>query len=203
MKKNYYSYSLLLLLFCACTKEVVTIPPEKQPAAIPPPVTSNAIEYTINKGEHFCDKNIFVPVDYQALSFTAYFDSSAKYTSIAAENQYDINKLYGFSDNQAHHQEYSARFGWRWSDNALYLFAYVYNNGVRSSEMLGAVPLNTAVHCGLTVLGNQYVFTLNGKTTVLPRMAKTQRALGYKLYPYFGGDEIAPHTIRIRIDEQN
>ena len=194
-------YSLLLLPFFACTKETLLKNQQKQPVKMQAAPFARYVDYTIRKGEHYCDNNNLVPVDYQALSFNVIFDSSAIYSSIAPENQYDINKLYGFADNQAHHQQYSARFGWRWSDNALHLFAYVYNDGIRSSEPLGAVRLNTPVKCKLVVSGNQYLFTVNGKTTAMPRLAKMPRAVGYKLYPYFGGDETAPHNIRIRIED--
>lgn len=81
----------------------------------------------------------FAPVEYAELKFVVKFDSSAIYNTVDPSNQYDINKLYGFSDNDSLHQRYSARFGWRWSDNALRIFAYVYNSGVRSSKELGAI----------------------------------------------------------------
>ena len=35
----------------------------------------------------------------------------------------------------------------------------------------------------------------------LPRTSATSKAEGYKLYPYFGGDESAPHDIFIYIKE--
>ncbi|MEO5783498.1 MAG: hypothetical protein ABIQ07_09520 [Ginsengibacter sp.] len=35
----------------------------------------------------------------------------------------------------------------------------------------------------------------------LPRTSTTAKAIGYKLYPYFGGDETAPHEIDIWIKE--
>jgi hypothetical protein len=109
--------------------------------------------------------------------------------------------LYGFSDNNSGHQLYSARFGWRWSDNALRLFGYVYNNGIRDSKELGTINIGSEVNCSIKVTAKNYVFTLNGVTDSLPRAASSVKASGYKLYPYFGGDEPAPHNIYIWIKE--
>src|SRR5437763_125948 len=90
--------------------------------------------YTIKQGQQYCDKNSYQSVELNEMKFIVKFDSSAIYQTQSTENQYDINKLYGFSDNNADHHSYSARFGWRWSDHALRLFAYVYNEGSVSSK---------------------------------------------------------------------
>src|SRR5437763_5909011 len=74
------------------------------------------ITYTIFKGQQFCDHNPYKSVETNEMKFYVQFDSSAVYESQLSENQYDINKLYGFSDNNMDHHKYSARIGWRWSD---------------------------------------------------------------------------------------
>jgi hypothetical protein len=107
--------------------------------------------------------------------------------------------LYGFSDNNADHHQYSARFGWRWSDKALRLFAYIYNKGLVTSQELTTIEIGSEVICSIKVTSTNYLFTVNDITTQLPRMATTEKAKGYQLYPYFGGDEVAPHQINIWI----
>ncbi|MGI8584585.1 MAG: hypothetical protein ACR2KX_20540 [Chitinophagaceae bacterium] len=42
---------------------------------------------------------------------------------------------------------------------------------------------------------------MNGFTDSLLRTSTTVKANGFKLYPYFGGDETAPHNIYIWIKE--
>jgi hypothetical protein len=37
---------------------------------------------------------------------------------------------------------------------------------------------------------------------LMPRAAATVKAKGYRLYPYFGGDETAPHDITISIRDE-
>ncbi len=36
---------------------------------------------------------------------------------------------------------------------------------------------------------------------IMPRASTTVKSSGYKLYPYFGGDEFAPHDVRVWIKE--
>ena len=136
------------------------------------------------------------------MKFTVRFDSSAIYQTTDRENQYDINKLYGFSDNNMDHHQYSARFGWRWSDGALRLFAYVYNEGKVESKELSAVNIGEEIHCSIKVQSDTYLFSLNNQLTEMPRKSTTLTGKGYQLYPYFGGDELAPHEVDIWIKRE-
>jgi hypothetical protein len=161
--------------------------------------TTGFTKYVIQQGAHYASDNTYKPIETSELKFTARFDNSAMYQSATAENQYDINKLYGFSDNGAAHHEYSARFGWRWSAGALRLFAYVYNGGKVVSEELGPVPIGKNITCRIKVESRQYVFYCNEYVRTMPRQSKTGNGKGYLLYPYFGGDEAAPHEVDIWI----
>lgn len=135
------------------------------------------------------------------LKFTAKFDSSAIYATVNPANQLDINKLYGFADDDKQHHISSARIGWRWYSNRLELFGYVYNDSVRTTQLITQVPLKTDIPCSIKVDGTRYVFTANGTQIIMPRTAKTPTGKGYRLYPYFGGDEMAPQDITIQIKE--
>lgn len=155
------------------------------------------VKYTIKKGNHYCEGNIFKQIEISEMKFAVRFDSSAVYQTTFPENQYDINKLYGFSDNNSAHHQFSARFGWRWSDNALRLFAYVYNNGAVTSKELTSIAIGIEISCSIKVTSTNYIFTVNDGVYQLPRTATTAKAKGYQLYPYFGGDEVAPHDVNI------
>ncbi|MCW3106187.1 MAG: hypothetical protein JWQ09_693 [Segetibacter sp.] len=202
MKKNVIILSLVALSLGSCQKKIDNIVSgitgKGQTTSTK---TGEFVKYTIPKGEQYSDKSAYSAVNYQQLSFIVKFDSSAIYQTVSASNQSDINKLFGFSDNKAQHHEYSARFGWRWSNNALRLFGYIYNNSVMSFKELGTVAIGAENTCSIKVNKDTYVFTLNGKETTMPRASTTATAEGYKLYPYFGGDEMAPHTISIWIRE--
>lgn len=167
------------------------------------PTSGQFIKYTIQKGNQYCDANAYKAVETTEMKFAVRFDSTAIYETASPENQLDINKLYGFSDNNADHHQYSARFGWRWSDKALRLFAYVYNNGSVTSKELTPVSIGAEIYCSIKVTSTNYLFSVNGVTTQLPRTATTEKAKGYQLYPYFGGNELAPHQINIWIQNLN
>ena len=194
MKKFICLTSLIFILF-SCKKQIDSLLTNKQGNA------TQFTKYTIVKGQNYSDGNKYVTTSYTELNFIAKFDSSAIYATINPDNQLDINKLYGFADNSSTHQQFSARFGWRWSDKALRLFGYVYNNGVRDSKELGIIAIGAENKCSIKINPNSYVFSLNGKTDSLPRTSVGIKANGYKLYPYFGGDETAPHDVYIWIKE--
>jgi hypothetical protein len=186
-----YAAAWLLLFCCSCSKE-----------SLSENLSTNGFQqFTIPKGQHYASNNSVKAVELAELKFTVKFDSSAIYQTVNPENQYDINKLYGFSDNGEQHHQFSARFGWRWSDGALRLFGYTYNKGARAEKELGTVAIGSDVQCAIHIAGEAYRFTMNGKTIVMPRMSITTTGKGYQLYPYFGGDEVAPHDVRIWIRE--
>ncbi|HEU4473026.1 MAG TPA: hypothetical protein VFR58_18170 [Flavisolibacter sp.] len=197
MKTTILSVAAALLL-SACHKNNGALADEMPQHTAKP----HYIHYTIKKGQHYAEGNSYKPVETSEMRFTVRFDSTAVYKTTDPANQNDINKLYGFSDNDAAHHSFSARFGWCWSRNALRLFAYVYNSGTMASRELCTVAIGEEVGCSIKTAGSEYIFTVNGNIHRMPRASTTARAKGYQLYPYFGGDEAAPHTIRIDIREE-
>ncbi|MEI6947376.1 hypothetical protein V9K67_09310 [Paraflavisolibacter sp. H34] len=163
-----------------------------------PAVATGYTLYTIKAGQHYCDKNSFKPVTLAEQKFSVRFDSSGIYKTIDPVNQYDINKLYGFSEG-LNHEYNSARIGWSWTNGAMRLYAYSYKNSVRQSKEITAVPLNQEIACSIKVSGYNYIFTVNGVSVTLSRAKNTATASGYQLFPYFGGDEAAPHDVFIQI----
>src|SRR5690348_438301 len=101
---------LATFLFTGCNKMAETLVDKATPGSS----SGQFIKYTIRKGNQYCDGNNFKEIELNEMKFIVKFDSSAIYQTQLAENQYDINKLYGFSDNNSDHHQYSARFGWRW-----------------------------------------------------------------------------------------
>jgi hypothetical protein len=189
--------AFVCLLFCtACRKQALT------ENLSTPVVTDGFVQYTIPKGAHYANGNDYKPIDLTEQRFVVRFDSSCIYQTVSPENQGDINKLYGFADNGALHQQYSARFGWRWSDGALRLFAYTYNDSVRDAKELGTAPIGKDIHCSIKLTKGAYIFSMGENLVSMPRSSTTATAKGYRLYPYFGGDETAPHEVRIWIKEE-
>jgi hypothetical protein len=197
--KNRILFALACLVLLSSCKKGVDALIEKGTESKTLTSDNAFVQYSIKKGQHYAEGNKYKAVDVSEMKFVVKFDSTAIYQSVLKENQYDINKLYGFSDNNTNHHQFSARFGWRWSDNALRLFAYSYNNGVVSYKELKAVAIGTEIDCSITVKKEAYVFTVDGHSESFPRKAATDKAQGYQLYPYFGGDEAAPHDVTIYI----
>ncbi|MDQ6815352.1 MAG: hypothetical protein M3040_16575, partial [Bacteroidota bacterium] len=107
MKKNLVVLYLAAIMLGACQKKVDSIISSiSSKAAVVK--AQQFIKYTIPKGEQYCDISSYKAVSYQQLSFVVRFDSSAIYQTVVPSNQTDINKLFGFSDNNAHHHVYSA-----------------------------------------------------------------------------------------------
>ena len=157
------------------------------------------ITYKISKGNHEIDNNSNGLFTGNELKFQAIFDSTCIYQTTDPGNQFDINKLLGFSDCNTQHHENSARFGWNWKENALHIYAYIYVAGQRQEKELGTIELGKSASFKLSTLNNTYVFVFNGNTTIMPRHCSGGLGIAYKLLPYFGGDEVAPHDMKIKI----
>ena len=158
--------------------------------------------YKIKEGKHRSVTR-YETIKSDELKFVAIFNSSAIYESKDPVNQLDINKLYGFSDCNSHHQKNSARFGWRWNNNSLEILAYVYNDGERKYQFITTVPLDTEVNYSLKITDDSYQFFVDNSYVIMDRTSNCDVGFHYLLYPYFGGDEPAPHDISISIRDSH
>ncbi len=157
--------------------------------------------FVIEEGEHYSTHR-FSMVTKDSLSFRTTFDDSAIYATEAPSNQGDINKLYGFSDCLGHHHTNSARFGWRWLNDELQIHAYTYVDKARQSQLMGVVGIGETHDYSLAIEGDHYVFRLDEHEIQMPRGCAGRGQPKYMLWPYFGGDETAPHEIRIYLEER-
>ncbi|HKB45514.1 MAG TPA: hypothetical protein VKC90_14035 [Chitinophagaceae bacterium] len=204
MKKLWISFGLISLMACTKQKQLndsrsTTIKIDEQITAKGgPPKQTTYTTYTIRQGQHYCDQSGIKSVRTSEMKFIAKFDNSAIYQTIDPQNQYDVNKLWGFSEG-IDNQYNSARIGWSWNNDTLRLYAYVHVNGVMQFQEITPVALDTDINCSIKVSGNSYIFTVNSNTVTMPRGLSTTQASGYQQYPYFGGDETAPHLITILI----
>jgi hypothetical protein len=196
--------SLALILCISCDADDASLPQPETPLATSTSVTEakkgKPVAYTtylIKEGQH-SSTNSFKSIKTSLLRFEAVFDKSAVYTTVLANNQADINKLYGMSDCGSLHQTNSARFGWRWYNNRLEILGYVYNGGQWAYKYITSIELDKPYTYELSLQSQAYIFRVNGSEVTLPRSCSGQGS-GYMLYPYFGGDETAPHDITIRI----
>lgn len=197
MKGLIYLFIAISLFIVSCNKQAEQT---EEPAI---QHTDSLITYIIQKGNHYADQSALQIMNKPEIIAHITFDSSAIYTSINPENQRDVNKLIGFSDCGTEHQQNSARLGWSWNGNALILYAYAYVNGIRVTKTLGPVALKQTVDCSITATSGNYYFKASNYIDSIPRHCSGYIGTGYKLYPYFGGDEVAPHEVRIAILEES
>lgn len=193
---------IFLGLTAACEDPNVVVLDQKQEAAAARPAQAVEVKkYVIRKGEHHATLT-YETAELSRLKFKALFDSSSVYKTLDPANQGDINKLYGVSDCNSYHHNNSVRFGWRWYDNQLEIWAYSYVNGERFSSFIDTVQLDTYNTYEILFSENKYVIRLNDKEVEINRACQAKSA-GYKLFPYFGGNESAPKDISIWIQELN
>jgi len=152
--------------------------------------------FKIKKGQHRSVTRVEY-VKTNILSFTFILTESCKYESKDPINQYDVNKLYGMSDGGSHTNN-SARIGWRYLNNKLEIMAYTHFNGEFQFDKICDVEPNIEYSCQISFLSDKYQFNVNNNIVYLPRY-KNSNNKNYLLYPYFGGDEVAPHDIQIKI----
>jgi hypothetical protein len=168
-----------------------------------PPVGAPSVpvvtRWVIPAGQHDAVGTAVVLTAEDSIRFSVRFDPTAVYSSADPANQFDINKLRGRSDCSTHHHENSARVGWRWTGNAVELSAYVYVAGTRRSAVLGEVGIGAWHDLALDFTPTGYRFELDGRELTMPRGCSASGLLKYELWPYFGGDEVAPHDITIEV----
>lgn len=152
--------------------------------------------FKIKKGNHRSVNRIgFTKTN--NLSFSFIMTESCNYELSNAENQYDINKLFGMSDG-GNHMDNSARLGWRSIDGKIEILGYTHNNGQFFFEKICDAKPNIEYNCQISFLADKYVFTVDSNTLEMDRY-KDNNKRKYLLYPYFGGDEVAPHDITIKV----
>jgi len=167
------------------------------------------MKFLIKKNSHYSNRflyKIFNAIQIRnTLSYLVLFDDSCVY-QLTKEDQSDINKLFGFSLG-LHHKN-SARFGWCWLDNQLRIYAYWYDNGVRKSKEIQSISIKRKYLLTIENLDNKWKFSVidfygDGLQEIEVEKSKTKINFGYTLWPYFGGNQVAPQDITIDLVDFN
>jgi hypothetical protein len=160
-------------------------------------ITNDWNTFTIKKGEHRSTHAVNYSKD-TVFNWNIKFDSSAIYKTLDSLNQLDINKLIGWSDCGEDHVEASIRFGWRWINDSLEIHWFKHENGNFSFAKITNVDLCKPYDYYLKIHDWDYEMAVDGVKVFVPRNCVTH-CRKYQLFPYFGGDETAPHDITIKI----
>ena len=159
-------------------------------------ITTDWETFTIKKGKHRSTRALNYSKQ-TTFDWSVEFDSSAIYKTVDILNQMDINKLIGWSDCGEDHLESSIRFGWRWTDS-LEIHWFKHENGNFSFAKITSVDLCKPYDYYLKIHDWDYEMAVDGVKVFVPRNCVVHRRK-YQLFPYFGGDETAPHNITIKI----
>ena len=162
--------------------------------------------YWIQKGERYSTRKVS-PVYSERVDFLFRFNESNLYLDELPKNNSvkDINKLYGLTSVDIHKN--SARFGWRQKaeTDSIELFAYWYINGVRGFKSIGIVPINKYYTYSIDVTGGNYVWEFDGYGDSIGSgkhiINDTKNILSFRAFPYFGGNNTAPHDMFFSITE--
>jgi len=159
--------------------------------------------YVIDQGDHYSHRDGMLPrlinlKDGRHLLFDASFSASCLYVP---KND-DINKLYGFTDCNSLIHENSVRFGWRVnSDERIEIFAYYYVDSHLNYKSMGFTGPNMVNHYEIWAKDGTYWFRFNSEIFETLRVKNCVKGIRFRAFPYFGGNETAPHDMEIEILE--
>jgi len=146
------------------------------------------------------NKSFSIVKDFEFTPSTMYFFDDA--------DQFDINKLFGFSIGMHHHNSF--RFGWRPSKDLMKMEidGYEYHNKVRVPAIfLYEIEIGKTYRFKMDFLSDkqQVVYTIIDKDILNACYDKTlvthtsnvdvKKCWGYSLSLYFGGNKKAPHDM--------
>ena len=134
------------------------------------------------------------------------FDSSCVY-DIGTADADDWNKVIGLGfvgskdqslDGVPPHQVDGARVGWRWNAKRgrIDLGAYIYVEGNRIDFKVAEVPLNTPTRMTIKIDYDRKLYQVLGGQAV---PFTHDKSFAYSTGLYFGGNQVAPHRIRVKI----
>jgi hypothetical protein len=150
--------------------------------------------YKIRGGEHRSMNRVVTVGD--RLSYQVIFDRSCLY-EFDDEDRYDINKLFGMSDGLTHSNN-SCRFGWRSKGDSIEIMVYIKSEGKMVIESIGKVGVGDINEYELSIEGSVYRYRINTSIYVIDRVSKYE-GIRYHLFPYFGGNKVAPHDMIIKM----
>lgn len=178
-------------------------------ACVPDFLVSNPDWVVIEAGDHesLPKRKAGILINPREVSAEVTFDSSCIY-DIGAVDEQDWNKVIGLgfvgSKNQditvgtPPHQIDGARVGWRWNPQRgrIDLGAYVYVDGKLTSFKVAETQINTPTRLTIKIDYERKLYQVLGGQPISFTHNKT---FGYKTGLYFGGNQPAPHRIRVKI----
>lgn len=168
--------------------------------------------YLIKQGNHYCNVSIFdrlfsIGYNVKKISFRFKFHKECWWTPARNSDDNDLNKLYGISYGLNSDHVNSVRLAWKPDFNVsgkIDVYGYIYDelpNSQHLSQYIASVQTETDCTAVITNNGNKYDFVVNSANAEMPN-THTDSGFCFRLYPYFGGNNTAPHDMTIEIEVQ-
>jgi hypothetical protein len=160
-------------------------------------------KYTIKQGEHYSKHDFKLYLGKKDFEIIVKFTESCRY-NLGDVDQLDINKLWGVSFGN--HEKNSIRIGWAYNlfTDKIDLFYYTYENGIRKYEKISECFIGEIVTLELELNFNGGFWIRGTGITWESGQFHPYKypflKIGYWLYPYFGGNEVATHDIEIELE---
>ena len=159
--------------------------------------------FTIKEGKHYSDNRFHKAVHLlrtKTISYDVTFTESCKY-QLGSPDQLDINKLFGYSNCIDPHIE-STRVGWRWNGEKIAIFAYLYRDGARSDYHIKDIECGVEYTIQLERIEGHDIFKIlrAGAVVAVEVFERKPSLFAWSLWPYFGGNQTAPHDIHIQLN---
>jgi len=164
------------------------------------------MKYTIKKGSHSSGFRFCPVISKKQEVMIVKFDWTCAYL-IPGKDQKDWNKLFGWS--YLAHQNNSVRWGWRYTPlegvvpravipNGIQIAPYLHSQGsiIFPKEWID-VPIGKEIELGIHDMNDCFLFTADSQKIIVPYSGIKKFPIGYKLYPYFGGNQTAPHDVSV------
>ena len=177
-------------------------------ACVPDFLVSDADWVVIEAGEHEPSpkRKVALLISPSEVSATVTFDSTCIY-DLGVDDTDDWNKVIGLGfvgskdqslAGQPPHQVDGARVGWRWNKQrkCIDLGAYIYVEGKRIDFKVAETTINTPTKLTIKIDYDRKLYQVLGGKAVPFTHSKT---FAYNTGLYFGGNQVAPHRIRVKV----
>lgn len=178
-------------------------------ACVPDFLVANSDWVVIEAGEHEPSpkRKVGIVISPAEVSATVTFDSSCIY-DVGAQDADDWNKVIGvgfvgskdqdITTGVPPHQVDGVRVGWRWNAKRgrIDLGAYIYVAGQRTDFKVAEAALNTPTRLVIKIDYDRKLYQVLGGQTV---PFTHNKAFAYNTGLYFGGNQVAPHRIQVKI----
>jgi hypothetical protein len=164
--------------------------------------------YTIKKGSHyakgtFWDKFTAIGFNRKILNATFCFSQSCWWAPPRNNDDLDLNKLCGIGYGLNHHKN-SVRLAWVPDFNQpgkIKIFGYTYDESSagHKSQFIKTVQAGSVCNGRIVNNGANYQMSVDG-TMITMENKSGDPGLCFGLFPYFGGNNTAPHDMDIELE---